>query len=163
MAEETDERWIHETALQWEYLGPGVVYNRKYDKGLETLFKEGYVRQLLAAIPTPNATNGWRVKSIMFRYSIMIAPSEFGFSPEIFHISMYDLDRFMWRFNRFFINTGGMFQDVKLDLPVPQIFNCGILVQIGLRYYYEDGLPIYSFVSFAGVGLEFVRFYSPSN
>lgn len=157
MAEETDERWIHGSAIQFEETF-NVVYITRYGTGLEILFREGYNRSLLAPIPTPNATKGWKVKSIMLRYSISIAPSEFGFSPEIFRISLYDLDRLILSYTyRNFRSTGGMFQNIKQDLPLPKNFNHGIGVLIGVRYDYIEGAPRFSFVSFAGVGLKFVK------
>ena len=95
------------------------------------------------------------VESVMLRYKIVSALSEFGLTGRIFTLVLLDGERLAWISDplNYGMTTG--FETIKLELPGPLTFRFGL--NIGIEFGHDEYPPAYSWFYFASAGLEFVR------
>ena len=155
MSAQTEERWVHGNSIDInrpEFLW----YFRTFQYFYFELFLGQIYTRLFASIPAPDPTKGWKVKSLMLRYSISAPFSEFGISGTISAIGVFDGERHLWSttLNRGLTNG---FQILKVDLPEPTNYNYGLAVSINPKYEYIYGAPWYTEFYISSVGIEFLR------
>jgi hypothetical protein len=150
MATERDERWIFGHALHQE--DPGVSSFTR-----STLYSKaslaGESGWILAAVPTPNATEGWKIASVMLRYTIK------GGAGYIDKVGVRDGDRLVHSFEGLTVGLVQGWQTLTLQLPEPEKFTYGVGVSIHLQYsdFLDVGQDRTAEFLFASVGLGFVK------
>ncbi len=160
-----DERWTFGHALHLE-VDPtptstwgSFMRNTLYSK---ITLNGGTSNWVLASIPTPNVTKGWKISSTMLRFAIRGTGPEFGIidkigvrdGPETVFDTEVNVDR-LW---------GGIveWKLLVLDYPQPMPFKNGLGVSIHVNYPVKPTDPSWpSFPPteflFASVGLGFVK------
>jgi hypothetical protein len=151
MATERDERWIFGHALHVENPAGGTF-------ALSTLYSkltlvETQSNWVLASVPTPNVTQGWKIAGVMLRYSIR------GRAGVIDKVGLRDGDQTVHSFEN--LNHGPVagWQTLALTLPSPKAFRFGMGVSIHAAYPDNfDPMPLGpSEFLFASVGLAFLK------
>jgi hypothetical protein len=155
--EETEERWTYGSSIN--LLWPEIVRSLNLDSSAGLYFRlhPFFFNFVRAAIPAPDGTKGWQVKSVMLRYKISAPFTEFGFGGIIDSIKIMDGERRLWDSGSVSYGLTIGFETLKLELSEPKSFNYGLGVYIGVGYYWVYGMPLYSTFYFPSVGLEFVR------
>lgn len=158
MSEERDERWTHGSSFHI-FRNASDVYHYYVDGAgfsvrLENL-RDPPNQAVYASIQTPNTTEGWMVKSVMLRYKIESALSEFGLTGRIFKLALLDGEQVAWISDplNYGMTTG--FETIKLELLGPLTFRFGLNIEIDFGH--DEYPPAHSWFYFASAGLEFVR------
>ena len=141
-----DERWTFGHALHVEDPTIGTfIRNTLYSKITLNPTESNWV---LASVPTPNVTKGWKVGAVALRYTIR------GGVGVIDKIGLRDGDQTAYSFEGLALGPISDWQSVGLSLP-PSNFQYGLGVSIHVNYPVIQPLGPTEFL-FASVGLGFV-------
>jgi len=151
MAANRDERWTFGHALNVES-SSGGTFSRSTLYSKLTLLETQH-NWLLASVPTPNVTEGWKIAGVMLRYSIR------GRAGLIDKIGLRDGDQTIHSFEN--LNNGPIagWQTLSLPLTPTRTFRYGLGVAIHASYPDNfDPMPLgpTEFL-IASVGLAFVK------
>jgi hypothetical protein len=152
----TDERWSFGHALNVENPNVGVFSRSTlYAKLTLGPLNENW---LLASIPGPNATQGWKVSSVKIRYVIKANNPEGGSGGVIDKVGLRDGEVLLHEFLNLTAGPIDAWQTLSLPLPSPSSFKFGLGVSIHANFPGFD-LPPNGRVDFlvVGVGLGFVQ------
>ena len=137
MISERDERWTFGHAFNVENPDMGdFERNTLYSK--ITLTKNGdpysptQSNWVLASIPTPNATEGWKISSVMLRYTIIGKPGI------IDKVVLRDGDLEVHSFENLTVGPISGWQTLTLSLPQPKTFQFGL--GVGIHVVFIDAL-----------------------
>ena len=156
MISDRDERWTFGNSLNVENPDMGD-FERNTLYSTITLTKNGdpytptQSNWVLASIPTPNATKGWKISSVMLRYTIIGKPGI------IDKVVLRDGDLELYSFENLTVGPISGWQTLTLPLPEPKAFQFGLGVGIHvvfLDYFFDCGSADFRFAS---VGLEFIK------
>jgi hypothetical protein len=147
----TDQRWIFGHALNIE--NPQVGTFSRSTLHSKLTLAETQDNWLLASIPTPNVTEGWKISSIMLRYTIR------GRAGGIDKVGLRDGEQLVHFFEGLTAGPIAGWQTLTLPLSPTRTFKFGLGVSIHASYPDNfDPAPLgpTEFL-FASVGLGFVR------
>lgn len=149
-----DERWVFGHALNVESPTQGVL-SRSTLYGKLTL-KVQQQNWLLAAVPTPNVTEGWRVSAVMVRYVIKNSSSGGGL---IDKVGLRDGENTVHEFANLTAGAAPTWQTLTLTMPSPAPFKFGLGVSIHASNVFATDPPPNAIadIEIVGVGLRFVR------
>jgi hypothetical protein len=125
--------------------------------GFSVGFYQGQGATVFAPIPAPESTKGWKVESIVIRYSIFAPFTEFGFGGRIWRVYVLDAERMLWSTGNLSYGLTQGYEDLRLDLPEAKAYNYGLAVGIVVLSDWFIGAPLLTTFSTSGVGLRFVR------
>lgn len=151
MATDRDERWTFGHALHVEDPGVGVFARSTLYSKVTLL--EAQSDWVLASVPTPNVTEGWKIASVMLRYTIR------GRAGLIDKVGLRDGDQTIYTFEGLDIGPVAGWQTLTLPLPEAWKFTYGVGVSIHVNYpdnFDPQPLGPAEFL-FASVGLGFVK------
>ena len=147
----TDERWIFGHALHVENRQVGTfVRSTLYSK---LTLVETQNNWLLAAVPAPSVTEGWRISAIMLRYTIR------GRAGVIDKVGLRDGEQTVHSFEGLNLGPIAGWQSLNLPLSPAVPFKFGLGVSIHANYpdnFDPQPLGPAEFL-FVSVGLGFVR------
>jgi hypothetical protein len=147
----TDQRWVFGHALNVENPQAGT-FSRSTLYCKLTLV-ETQDNWLLASIPTPNVTEGWRISSVLLRYTIR------GRAGVIDKVGLRDGEQLVHSFEGLNVGPAAGWQTLTLPLSPPRAFTFGLGVSIHANYpdnFDPQPLGPAEFL-FVSVGLGFVR------
>lgn len=162
MSDQIDQRWTSCSSLNVEDPTVGTV-RRFSTEFIITIPSENQSNTILAPVPTPNVTEGWKVKAVMLRYHIFSAVSGQLVGAIFDSVAIRDGDIVIPGFTGLDIgmpNTGTDtgWKTAKLELPVPANFQFGLGVSIHANHIQTNLGNIFPAVfSLASVGLEYIR------
>lgn len=150
----TDERWIFGHTLNVESSTEGTL-SRSTLYGKLTL-KVQQQNWLLAAVPAPNVTEGWKVSAVMIRF--VIKNNSFG-SGLIDKVGVRDGESVVHEFDGLTAGAAATWQTLTLQMPSPVPFKFGLGVSIHASNVFGTDPPpsAISDIQIVGVGLRFVR------
>jgi hypothetical protein len=147
----TDQRWIFGHALHVENRQVGN-FSRSTLYSKLTLV-ETQSNWLLASIPTPNVTEGWKISAVMLRYTIR------GRAGLIDKVGVRDGEQVVHSFEGLNVGPAAGWQTLNLPLSPAIPFRLGLGVSIHANYpdnFDPQPLGPAEFL-FVSVGLGFVR------
>jgi hypothetical protein len=147
----TDQRWIFGHALHVENRQVGT-FSRSTLYSKLTLV-ETQSNWLLASIPTPNVTEGWKISAVMLRYTIR------GRAGLIDKVGLRDGEQLVHSFDGLNVGPAAGWQTLNLPLSPAMPFKFGLGVSIHANYpdnFDPQPLGPAEFL-FVSVGLGFVR------
>jgi hypothetical protein len=149
MITDRDERWIFGHALNVEDPNVGIFKRSTLYSSITLKPKES--NWVLASIPAPNLTKGWKVGAIALRYHII------GEVANIDKIGLRDGDQEVYSFENLLIGPVAGWQSVGLSISPSVPFQFGLGVSIHVTHLVPEmlGPPVVEF-RFASVGLGFV-------
>jgi hypothetical protein len=154
MITDRDERWTFGHALNVEDPNTGI-FERSTLYSKITINLNPFSNWVLASIPTPNVTKGWRISSVMLRYTI---PGQIGFTGSIDKIIVRDGNEIVAEFENLKIWANAGWETLTLNLPQSKTFKFGLGVGIHVILNLPDEVPVGpSEIRFASVGLGFVK------
>jgi len=108
-------------------------------------------------ISAPDSKKGWKVESIMIRYSIFAPFTEFGFGGRIRRVYVLDAERILSSIGNLNHGLTQGCEDPRLDLPEAKTYNYGLAVDIVVLFDWFIGAPLQTTFTTSSVGLRFVR------
>ena len=157
MAQEREERWTHGSGVQIGALDwPNITYYRSVF-GFSIGFYQGQGATVFAPISAPDSKEGWKVESIMIRYSIFAPFTEFGFGGRIWCVYVLDAKRILSSIGNLNYGLTQGYEDLRLDLPEAKTYSYGLAVDIVVLFDWFSGPPLQTTFTTSSVGLRFVR------
>jgi hypothetical protein len=146
-----DERWTFGHALNVE--NPSVGTFLRSTLHAKIILTETQSNWVLASVPTPNVTKGWRISSVLLRYTIR------GRAGHIDKVGLRDGDQLVHSFEGLNVGPAASWQTLTLPLSPARKFRFGLGVSIHVDYPDNfDPQPLGpSEFLFASVGLGFVK------
>jgi hypothetical protein len=139
-------------ALDW----PNITYYRSVF-GFSVSFYQGQGATVFAPISAPDSKKGWKVESIMIRYSIFAPFTEFGFGGRIWRVYVLDSERTLSSIGNLSYGITRGYEDLRLNLPEAKTYNYGLAVGIVVLFDWFNGLPLLTTFTTSSVGPRFVR------
>ena len=153
----TDERWVFGHALHVENRQVGT-FDRSTLYSKLTL-REGQSNWLLAAVPAPNVTEGWRVSAVKVRYYLAGGEGGSGGGALIDAVGVRDGEVVVHSFENLTAGSVAGWQNLELSLGGAH-YRFGLAVSIHANYGVPVGTPsVLPPVEYrvVGVGLAFTR------
>jgi hypothetical protein len=138
--------------LSW----PNITYYRSVF-GFSVGFYQGQGADVYAPISAPESKKGWKVESIMIRYSIFTPYTEFGLGGRIWRVYVLDAERILGSIGNLSYGQTQGYEDLRLDLPEAKTYNYGLAVDIVVLSDWFIGAPLQTTFTTSSVGLRFVR------
>jgi hypothetical protein len=139
-------------ALDW----PNITYYRSVF-GFSVSFYQGQGATVFTPISAPDSKKGWKVESIMIRYSIFAPFTEFGFGGRIWRVYVLDSERTLSSIGNLSYGITRGYEDLRLNLPEAKTYNYGLAVGIVVLFDWFNGLPLLTTFTTSSVGPRFVR------
>ena len=139
-------------ALDW----PNIPYYRSVF-GFSVSFYQGQGATVFTPISAPDSKKGWKVESIMIRYSIFAPFTEFGFGGRIWRVYVLDSERTLSSIGNLSYGITRGYEDLRLNLPETKTYNYGLAVGIVVLFDWFNGLPLLTTFTTSSVGPRFVR------
>ena len=139
-------------ALDW----PNITYYRSVF-GFSVSFYQGQGATVFTPISAPDSKKGWKVESIMIRYSIFAPFTEFGFGGRIWRVYVLDSERTLSSIGNLSYGITRGYEDLRLNLPETKTYNYGLAVGIVVLFDWFNGLPLLTTFTTSSVGPRFVR------
>ena len=157
MVLEREERWTPGSGVQMGPIDwPNITYYRSAF-GFSVNFYQGQGAVAYAPVSTPDSKKGWKVESIMIRYSIFAPFTEFGFGGRIWRVYVLDAERMLWSTSDLNYGLTQDYEDLRIDLPQAKTYNYGLAVGIVVLFDWFSGPPLLTTFTTSSVGLGFVR------
>ena len=112
---------------------------------------------MFTPISAPDSKKGWKVESIMIRYSIFAPFTEFGFGGRIWRVYVLDSERTLSSIGNLSYGITRGYEDLRLNLPEAKTYNYGLAVGIVVLFDWFNGLPLLTTFTTSSVGPRFVR------